>query len=435
MMIFMTKYLILFYFLLLNFFLLVKKIFFNKNLALFYILALSFTFLNYTAFANPRYSSIVLEESSGKVLFSRNADKKLYPASLTKIMTLYLIFEALQQKKISLNSSMKVSKVAASRSPSKLYLRKGQNITVKNAILALITKSANDVATVVAEHLSGTERNFARKMTRKAKALGMNNTIFKNASGLPNRSQFSTARDMSKLAIAIRKDFPDFYPYFSRTSFYWKGHKFRNHNKLLSSFNGTDGIKTGYTSASGFNLVTSAERMGVRLIGVVFGGKSGNSRDKHMINLLNRQFKKIKSIPVKMSPSPQTPLSRPTVPINLNISNLPTFPKSRPISISSNLNNIMTLKSSIKKTQWSIQIGSFSRRIAAHKAAISARRLANNVLDLTPAQLTLVMTGNIPLWKVRFDELNEEQARNACAVLFTSGKSCITIPQNLIDKS
>ena len=434
-MIFMTKYLILFYFLLLNFFLLVKKIFFNKNLAFFYILALSFTFLNYTAFANPRYSSIILEESSGKVLFSRNADKKLYPASLTKIMTLYLIFEALQQKKISLNSSMKVSKVAASRSPSILYLRKGQNITVKNAILALITKSANDVATVVAEHLSGTERNFARKMTRKAKALGMNNTIFKNASGLPNRSQFSTARDMSKLAIAIRKDFPDFYPYFSRTSFNWKGHKFRNHNKLLSSFNGTDGIKTGYTSASGFNLVTSAERMGVRLIGVVFGGKSGNSRDKHMINLLNRQFKKIKSIPVKMSPSPQTPLSRPRVPVNLNISNLPTFPKSRPISISSNLSNIMTLKSSIKKTKWSIQIGSFSRRIAAHKAAISARRLANNVLDLTPAQLTLVMTGNIPLWKVRFDELNEEQARNACAVLFTSGKSCITIPQNLIDKS
>ena len=224
-----------------------------------------------SAHANPKYSSIILEESTGKVLFSRNADKKLYPASLTKIMTLYLIFEALQKKQISLSTPMKVSSIASSRSPSKLYLRPNQVITVKNAILALVTKSANDVATVVAEHLSGSEKKFAKKMTRKARALGMKNTIFKNASGLPNRSQVSTARDMSKLAISIRKDFPKFYHYFSRTSFVWKGHKFKNHNKLLSSFNGTDGIKTGYTSASGFNLVTSTERMGIRLIGVVFG--------------------------------------------------------------------------------------------------------------------------------------------------------------------
>jgi D-alanyl-D-alanine carboxypeptidase len=154
------------------------------------------------ASANPRYASIILEESSGKILFSRNADKQLRPASLTKIMTLYLIFEALQQKKVTMDTRMKVSRVAASRSPSKLYLKPGHTITVKNAILALVTKSANDVATVVAEHLGGgSEREFARKMTRKAKSLGMSRTIFRNASGLPHSSQYSTARDMARLGM------------------------------------------------------------------------------------------------------------------------------------------------------------------------------------------------------------------------------------------
>ena len=175
--------------------------------------------------ANPKYASIIIEESSGKVLYSRNADKQLYPASLTKIMTLYLLFEALQNRQVTLDTRMKVSKVAASRSPSKLYLKPGQSITVKNAILALVTKSANDVATVVSEHLGSTERAFANKMTRKAKALGMTRTIFKNASGLPNRAQLSTARDMSRLGVAIRRDFPQYFKYFKRTSFNWQGRK------------------------------------------------------------------------------------------------------------------------------------------------------------------------------------------------------------------
>ena len=263
------------------------------------------------ATANPKYASIIVEESSGRVLYSRSADKQLFPASLTKIMTLYLLFEALQNRRITLGTRMKVSKVAASRSPSKLYLKPGQTITVENAILALVTKSANDVATVVSEHLGGNERNFAKKMTRKAKAIGMKRTIFKNASGLPNQAQLSTARDMARLGIAIRRDFPQYFKYFNSTSFNWKGRKFRNHNKLLTQFKGTDGIKTGYINASGFNLVATTERNGVRLVGVVFGGKTGKSRDKHMISLLNRQFERIKPVQVKSTPLPATPLSRP----------------------------------------------------------------------------------------------------------------------------
>ena len=199
----------------------------------------------------------MIEEKTGRVLFSRNADKKLYPASLTKIMTLYLLFEEVAQGRLSMKSKLPVSRVAASRSPSKLYLQPGSSISVEDAILALVTKSANDVATVVSEALSGTEREFAKRMTRKARSLGMINTTFKNASGLPNRAQKSTARDMARLGVAIRRDFPQFYHYFSRTSFSYKGRKFGNHNKLLRQFDGTDGIKTGYTHASGFNLVAA----------------------------------------------------------------------------------------------------------------------------------------------------------------------------------
>ena len=240
-----------------------------------------------TAAASNRYAAIVIEEKTGRVLFSRNADKKLYPASLTKIMTLYLLFEEVAQGRLSMKSKLKVSRVAASRSPSKLYLQPGSTINVEDAILALVTKSANDVATVVSEALSGTEREFAKRMTRKARSLGMINTTFKNASGLPNRAQKSTARDMARLGVAIRRDFPQFYHYFSRTSFSYKGRKFGNHNKLLRQFDGTDGIKTGYTNASGFNLVAATERNGVRLIGVVFGGRTGTSRNAHMMKILS----------------------------------------------------------------------------------------------------------------------------------------------------
>ena len=246
-----------------------------------------------------KYASVVIDAESGKVLEAVNADARRYPASLTKIMTLYMVFDALEQKKITLNTRMRVSKRAQGATPSKLGLRAGQTIRVEDAILALVTKSANDVATVVAEHIGGTEVAFADLMNEKAKAIGMKRTTFRNASGLPNRRQLSTARDMAILGMRIRHDFPDMYSYFGNKSFTYKGRKYTNHNKLLHKMPGTDGIKTGYIRDSGFNLVASTVQDGHRLIGVVFGGRTGKTRDAHMVKLLSRGFAKVDALYVR----------------------------------------------------------------------------------------------------------------------------------------
>lgn len=368
-----------------------------------------------------KYASIVMEEASGRVLFSRNADSLRYPASLTKIMTLYLLFEDIEAGKISLKSRIPVSKRAAGRSPSKLYLKPGQSINAEQAIYALVTKSANDVATAVAEKLAGTERKFAKRMTRKAKSLGMTRTTFMNASGLPNRRQRSTARDMARLAIAIRRDFPQFYKFFSTKSFSWKGRRFKNHNRLLANYSGTDGIKTGYINASGFNLVAAVERRGVRLIGVVFGGKTSRSRDRHMISILDRQFKRAKTITVRAAAA--MPSALPIAPPR-RTADLPEVPATLPNSahIAARAN-----KPGDVPSLWSVQIGNFAQRANAHKAAIRARRMADDVLGMTPAHLMLVSRGNMPLWRVRFNNLDEGAARAACAALFSAGSPCIAV--------
>ena len=368
-----------------------------------------------------KYASIVMEEASGRVLFSRNADSLRYPASLTKIMTLYLLFEDIEAGKISLKSRIPVSKRAAGRSPSKLYLKPGQSINAEQAIYALVTKSANDVATAVAEKLAGTERKFAKRMTRKAKSLGMTRTTFMNASGLPNRRQRSTARDMARLAIAIRRDFPQFYKFFSTKSFSWKGRRFKNHNRLLANYSGTDGIKTGYINASGFNLVAAVERRGVRLIGVVFGGKTSRSRDRHMISILDRQFKRAKTITVRAAAA--MPSALPIAPPR-RTADLPEVPATLPNSahIAARAN-----KPGDVPSLWSVQIGNLAQRANAHKAAIRARRMADDVLGMTPAHLMLVSRGNMPLWRVRFNNLDEGAARAACAALFSAGSPCIAV--------
>ena len=389
-----------------------------------------------------KYAAIVIEEDSGRVLFARNADKLRYPASLTKIMTLYLLFEDISAGRLTLKSRIPVSKVAAGRSPSKLYLKPGQSISAEQAIYALVTKSANDVATAVAEKLAGTERAFAKRMTRKARALGMSRTTFRNASGLPHSKQRSTARDMARLAIAMRRDFPQYFKYFSTKSFNWKGRKFGNHNKLLSKFDGTDGIKTGYINASGFNLVATVTRNNVRLIGVVFGGKTSRSRDAHMMDILERQFKRVKpaqarqqlaALPTKL------PTSAPT-----RVSDVPeTIPQPKQITVkrladtmvaddTAEFLDTVTTTASLTmppddQTLWSVQIGNFAQRVNAHKAAIRARRMADTVLGMTPAHLTLVTRGEMPLWRVRFNDLDEGQARSACAALFAEGSPCIAL--------
>ena len=235
---------------------------------------------------SPPYSAIVVDANSGKTLHEASADGLRHPASLTKIMTLYLLFERLESGKMKLNSSMPVSERASVQAPTKLGLRPGQNLEVEDAIRGLVTKSANDAAVVVAEAIAGTEDDFAALMTSKARALGMNRTTYRNASGLPNDEQITTARDQALLGRAIQERFPRYYRYFSTPSFTYRGEAMRNHNRLLGRVEGVDGIKTGYTRASGFNLVTSVKRDNRHIVAVVLGGSSASSRDARMRDLI-----------------------------------------------------------------------------------------------------------------------------------------------------
>ena len=237
-------------------------------------------------------AAIVVDAKTGKVLYANNADTKAYPASLTKMMTLYLTFEALEAGKVTLGTRIKVSAHAAAEPPSKLGVKAGNTITVKDAILSLVTRSANDMATALGEHLGGSEARFATMMTQRARSLGMRNTTFKNAHGLPNTAQVTTARDMSILGRALQDRFPSYFRYFKTTSFTYNGAKIGNHNRLLGRVNGVDGIKTGYTRASGFNLVTSVNLPDRRLVAVVLGGSSGSSRDAYMTKLVDQYISK-----------------------------------------------------------------------------------------------------------------------------------------------
>jgi D-alanyl-D-alanine carboxypeptidase len=241
---------------------------------------------------SPKFSSIIVDGNSGAVLTANSPDGLRHPASLTKMMTLYLLFERLDAGKMKLDTEMPVSAHAADQDPTKLDLHPGQTIRVEDAIKGLVTRSANDAAVVIAEAIGGSEDNFARMMTRKAHALGMSRTIYRNASGLPNDEQVTTARDQSILGRALQDRFPRYYRYFSTTAFNFRGHTITGHNHLLGSVDGVDGIKTGYTRASGFNLVTSMHRGNRFLIGVVMGGRSGGSRDATMRSLLAENLNK-----------------------------------------------------------------------------------------------------------------------------------------------
>ncbi|HJZ21064.1 MAG TPA: serine hydrolase, partial [Bradyrhizobium sp.] len=241
---------------------------------------------------SPVFSSIMVDGNSGATLSANNPDGLRHPASLTKIMTLYLLFERLESGKMKLDTEMQVSEHASEQAPTKLGLRPGQTIPVEDAIKGLVTRSANDAAVVIAEAIAGDEGDFAKLMTQKAHALGMSRTVYRNASGLPDDDQVTTARDQSTLGRAIQDRFPRYYRYFSTTAFNYHGHSIANHNHLLGNVEGVDGIKTGYTRASGFNLVTSMHRGNRFLVGVVMGGRSGGSRDAIMRGLLAANLEK-----------------------------------------------------------------------------------------------------------------------------------------------
>lgn len=292
---------------------------------------------------SPQFASIIVDGNSGAVLQSTSPDGLRHPASLTKIMTLYLLFERLESGKMKLDTELPVSQHAADQDPTKLNLRAGQTIRVEDAIKGLVTRSANDAAVVIAEAIGGDEDDFAAMMTRKARALGMSKTVYRNANGLPNDEQVTTARDQATLGRAIQERFPRYYRYFSTTSFTWRGEQIRNHNHLLGSVEGVDGIKTGYTRASGFNLVTSMRRGNRHLIGVVLGGRSGGSRDAIMRNLLAENLEKgatthtvvavteRNSAGTDVADASDTP-ARPAAPVQVASAPAPEAPAPRPAS-------------------------------------------------------------------------------------------------------
>lgn len=258
---------------------------------------------------SDRYSSIVIDSATGRVLEAVNADEIRYPASLTKMMTAYMLFEALRDHRISLDQLVPISAHAASMSPTKLGLVPSSRITVEEALLGLVTKSANDAAAALGELIGGSEEQFAAMMTLRARALGMNATTFRNASGLPDPEQVTTARDMAVLARHLVQDFPAEYRYFSTPGFVFHGRVIPNHDHMLTTYPGADGIKTGYTVAAGHNLVTSAVHSGVRLIGVILGAASNLERDVHMASLLDQGFQTM-DVP---------PVARPAMPVLVNI--------------------------------------------------------------------------------------------------------------------
>ena len=243
-----------------------------------------------TSTADARYADIVVDANSGDVLYSTNPDSIRHPASLTKIMTLYLLFEQLEAGSVKLDSQMEVSAHAASQAPTKLGVRPGQTLMVEDAIKALVTKSANDASVVIAEHIAGSEAEFARQMTRKARALRMSRTVYKNANGLPDDAQVTTARDQALLGLAIQERFPRYYRYFATKSFVYRGVRMSNHNRLLGSVPGVHGIKTGYIRASGFNLVSAVDRGDRRIVAVVLGGTSAGARDAKMRSLIDQKI-------------------------------------------------------------------------------------------------------------------------------------------------
>lgn len=364
-----------------------------------------------SAWQPPIAASIIVDGTTGELLYSDNPDAQSYPASLTKMMTLYMTFEALQAKKLTLNTRLPVSKAAAAQAPSKLYLESGESITVEDAILALTTKSANDAAVVLAEALGDTEANFAQVMTRKAAKLGMTRTVYRNASGLPNKGQVTTARDQVILAQALYRDFPDRYHYFSQQTFDYKGQQIASHNRLLGRYEGADGLKTGFIRDSGFNLAASAERDGRRIFGVVLGGSSSYARDVQMMHLLDKGFDTQPTLTVASRLNPRANMVARPLPSNL--------PTRQPIE-QGDASAPKPHEASILSTAgiWGIQVGAFQRFVQAQLAAARAAEAAPEFLASATAIVVPVEIDKGMLYRARLTGLaSREVAEQACRTL------------------
>jgi D-alanyl-D-alanine carboxypeptidase len=357
---------------------------------------------------SDRYSSIVVDVASGSVLEQANPDAQRYPASLTKLMTLYMVFEALRDRRTALDDLVPVSAHAASMEPSKLGLVPGTRITVQQAILGLVTKSANDAAAALAELLGGSEDRFAQMMTLRARAMGMAHTTFANASGLPDDRQVTTARDLALLARRLVTDFPSDYRYFSTPSFTFERRIIYNHDMMLKEYPGADGMKTGYTEAAGHNLVTSAVRGGVRLIGVVLGAGSNAARDEHMVALLNQGFGEM-GVPSGAAAT-QVASRGPSL---ISSAHAATLTET----------HVAAAKPAAPSAGWGIQLGSYATEHAAREVAASAHRIA----DTGEVRVEHVTVRGVPLWRAQVVGLTAARAQGACSELARSRATCVVV--------
>jgi D-alanyl-D-alanine carboxypeptidase len=432
-------------------------------------------------------AELIIDGRTGATLYARNEDAKRYPASLTKMMTLYLLFEALKEGKVTMDTPFKVSYHASIQKPTKLYLKKGETIPVETAIKAIVVLSANDVAVTIAENLGGTEKNFAKQMTEKAHQLGMMHTHYNNASGLPDRGQITTASDLAVLARHVAYDFPQYFHYFSTVSFTWHGTTHITHNNLIGKYEGADGIKTGFTNASGFNLVSSVVRNGEHVIGVVMGGYTARSRDKEMERLLDQTFARAKENPTLLAraevPWQQIAANSGGTPVaaGLNVTgasatdsgskrwtllaamnkvvnphmkapkypdqdDAPTpVPTAKPIEVANNYPQTLvgaqpandntgegdvaddsrSTAAAIGARSWAIQIGAYATDAIAHSQLVSYARKAGDMLKTAKQMVIPVQSANgHTIFRARFGPMAERDARDLCARLTDRGQTC-----------
>jgi len=392
-----------------------------------------------------KYASIVMDAENGYILNEINSDKKLHPASLTKMMTLYLTFDELKSGKLNKNTYIRTSWKAASQPPSSLGLKTGDAIRVETAILALVTKSANDVAVALAEAIGGSEENFAKIMTKKAQELGMGRTVFKNASGLHRKDQVSTAYDMAVLAKALIDDHKEYYHYFSTPSFNYNGLVLKNHNSLMKSYEGMDGLKTGYIGASGFNVATSAVRDGRRIIGVVFGGKTSQARNMIMSHLLDKGFVRMAELRGKKIRNTEVaqiaPVRRPySAKINQEIAENDYDENIRIASLDTKASEESWIEKIQKKfsinrvfepdqgdaaledekldtsKNWVIQVGVFKDKYKSLQAIKNAKRDLGYLIEAQDA-IAPLETDRGTIYRARITGVSLNTARSACSIL------------------
>lgn len=385
-----------------------------------------------------RYAAFIVDAATGQVLLNENGDALRHPASLTKVMTLYLTFEALEHGRLTMDQPLSVSGWASVQSPTKLGLKEGTTITVHDAILGLITKSANDAAVVLAESLGGDEEGFAQKMTEKARQLGMKHTFYRNASGLPNDEQITTARDLAVLTMALIRDFPSFYPLFSTQEFTYHGTINTNHNRMLGWYNGAEGLKTGYINASGFNIILTAKRDGRRLIGIMMGGVTAQSRDQALASLMDNAFKTPTLVAShdNIAPAPPSTVTGAAVvpaavapawtppakdPIGARISAVnPAAPlNGQGLGIGNRNNGFSTQSQRGAGEIWAMQVGAYSDTGAARNA-IATAQITLPDLRGKPSIAPVDLKGRT-LYRARLSGLSESDATIGCRRLQDQG--------------